>query len=203
MSAAPLLGDVVVAADRYGDHGVLITLSDPEYVPEVVAMLGGRAGWRSVLVPGDADPERVRTRISAMPVVRTAAVGAEEVTIPVVYDGADLQRVADCVGRTAAEVIDLHTSATYTVVLLGFGRAFPYLAGLPQVLHGVPRLETPRTQVPAGSVAIVADMAGIYPAAMPGGWALLGTTPRSLFDPTSTPPTPLATGTRVRFEVVV
>lgn len=197
-----MLGDVVVAAERYGHHGVLLTLSDPEYVPDAAAVLGGRAGWRSVLVPGETDPREVSARIAAVPLARAAAMDANEIRIPVAYDGPDLERVADCVGRTVADVIALHTSATYTVVLLGFGRAFPYLAGLPRALHGVARLATPRTRVPAGSVAIAADMAGIYPAAMPGGWALLGTTSLTLFDPVSHPPTLLAPGTRIRFEAV-
>lgn len=201
MRTPAVVGDVVVGADRYGGHGVLLTLADPADVPAVVQALGGRAGWRSVLVPGDGDPERVLARVSTLPLVAAAVQNDRGITVPVVYDGADLDRVADHLGCTPAEVVAAHTAATYTVVMLGFGRAFPYLAGLPAALRGLPRLATPRATVPAGSVAVVADMAGIYPAAMPGGWPLIGTTPLALFDPTCDPPTPLAPGARIRFEV--
>jgi KipI family sensor histidine kinase inhibitor len=201
MSAPTVVGDVVVGAERYGGHGVLLTIAEPAYVPAVVRALGGRAGWGSVLVPGDVDPGRVLARVSTVPLVSTEFRRDREITVPVVYDGADLDRVADHFGRTRAEVVAAHAAATYTVVMLGFGRAFPYLAGLPPDLRGLPRLATPRATVPAGSVAIVADMAGIYPAEMPGGWALIGTTALALFDPTCDPPTPLAPGVRIRFEV--
>lgn len=201
MSAPAVVADVVVGADTYGGHGVLLRIADPAHVPAVVHTLGGRAGWGSVLVPGDVDPDRVLARVATMPLVAPEVLEVREITVPVIYDGADLERVADHVGCTPLEVVAAHTAATYTVVVLGFGRAFPYLAGLPPALCGLPRLATPRTKVPAGSVAIVADMAGIYPAEMPGGWALIGTTPLELFDPGCDPPTPLAPGVRIRFKV--
>lgn len=115
--------------------------------------------------------------------------------IPVVYDGVDLD---DINGLSAAEVIALHTSAEYVVAFLGFAPGFPYLSGLPERLR-VPRLATPRTAVPAGSVAIADEWCGIYPTASPGGWRLLGHTDVTLFDPRREEPALLAPGTRVRF----
>ncbi|MGV2341407.1 MAG UNVERIFIED_CONTAM: allophanate hydrolase subunit 1 [Planctomycetaceae bacterium] len=82
-----------------------------------------------------------------------------------------------------------------------FCAGFPYLAGLPEVLH-LPRRATPRLTVPAGSVAIAGGLAGIYPQASPGGWHLLGRTSLSLFDPRKSPPCLLQTGDEVRFERV-
>ncbi len=103
-------------------------------------------------------------------------------TIPVIYDGPDLPRVAEVHELSVAEVIARHTAPIYRVHLLGFAPGFPYLGGLDPRLH-TPRLATPRPRVPAGSVAIGGEHAGIYPSASPGGWNLLGRTSLKLFDP--------------------
>lgn len=123
------------------------------------------------------------------------------ITIPVFYGGAngpDLCEVAERSGLTPEQVIEFHTGAYYRVYFLGFVAGFPYLGGLPAAL-AVPRLDVPRTHVPAGSVGIAGRQTGIYPAATPGGWRLIGRTTVSLFDPTRTPPALLRPGDRVRF----
>lgn len=123
------------------------------------------------------------------------------VRVPVCYgndDGPDLQDVAEYLGLTTQELIQRHTSATYRVAFLGFLAGFPYLTGLPSKLT-VPRLTTPRTRVPAGSIAIADRQAGIYPVDSPGGWRILGRTSIPLFDPAHNPPSLLRPGDRVRF----
>jgi inhibitor of KinA len=82
--------------------------------------------------------------------------------------------------------------------MLGFSPGFAYLGGLPKAV-ATPRLSTPRTEVPAGSVGIAGQQTGIYPIATPGGWRLIGRTPLTLFDPEQDPPTLLQAGDRVRF----
>ena len=99
---------------------------------------------------------------------------------------------------TPHHLIHLHTSATYSVAFIGFTPGFPYLRGLPAAL-ATPRLPAPRPLVPAGSVAIAADQCGIYPAATPGGWRIIGRTALSLFDPHRNPPSLLAAGDNVKF----
>ncbi len=123
---------------------------------------------------------------------------SREVEIPVCYDGLDLAEVAARVGLSAAEVLTLHSGATYRVAAVGFSPGFPYLSGLPERLH-VPRRETPRLNVPAGSVAIAGGQAGIYPFTSPGGWHVLGSTGKILFDPLAELPSLLGVGDRVRF----
>ena len=123
------------------------------------------------------------------------------VRIPVCYggaDGPDLNDVASMLGLTPMEVIQRHAAASYRVSFLGFLAGFPYLTGLPRSL-AVSRLATPRTRVPAGSVAIAERQAGIYPVESPGGWRILGRTTVPLFDPSCEPSSLLRPGDRVRF----
>jgi KipI family sensor histidine kinase inhibitor len=123
------------------------------------------------------------------------------IEIPVCYGGEfgpDLDAVAEHCDISTNEVIARHSSATYQVAMLGFAPGFPYLLGLDPTLH-VPRRTTPRVRVPAQSVAIGGAQTGIYPRELPGGWSLIGRTPRCLFDPARNPPSLLAAGQHVRF----
>ena len=126
------------------------------------------------------------------------------VEIPVCYDeefALDLDRVANHTSLTPDAIVALHSSAEYTVACIGFMPGFPFLAGLPQQLR-VPRLESPRTKVPAGSVAIANAQAGVYPLESPGGWNVLGRTPLQLFRVNESPPTLLRPGDRVQFRKI-
>ena len=132
----------------------------------------------------------------------TGSATARVVDIPVCYDlemAPDLVEAADELGTGIDELIRRHSSARYTVAMIGFAPGFPYLLGLPDCL-ALPRLATPRTRVPAGSVAIGGNQTGIYPRQSPGGWRLLGRTPLVLFDAARASPALLAPGDRVRFQ---
>lgn len=126
------------------------------------------------------------------------AADVPTVEIPVVYDGADLPSVAARIGIPVQEVVRLHTSSAFVAAFCGFVPGFAYLEGLPPALR-VPRLDSPRTSVPAGSVAIAGEWCGVYPRATPGGWNLLGRTSAAIFDAARDPPALIAPGTRVRF----
>ena len=120
------------------------------------------------------------------------------IEIPVVYDGPDLEEVAERTGLTVKAVVARHLGPTYRVAMLGFVPGFAYLGPLDPALV-LPRRAPPRTRVPTGSVAIAGEQTGIYPAATPGGWHLIGRTETTMFDPTRHPPCPLAVGDRVQF----
>lgn len=137
----------------------------------------------------------------AQPMIAAAAFTLE---IPVCYDRAfapDLADVARRAGISEAEVVTLHAGADYTVQAVGFAPGFPYLGGLPERLQ-TPRLATPRTGVPAGSVGIGGNLTGVYPLATPGGWNLIGRTPIALFELTAPWPAKLRVGDRVRFRPI-
>jgi KipI family sensor histidine kinase inhibitor len=118
--------------------------------------------------------------------------------IPVVYDGPDLEAVAAVLGLIPAQVAAIHSKPIYRVFLVGFVPGWAYLGPLPEELE-LPRRHVPRTQVPAGSVAIAGRQSGIYPLPTPGGWHLIGRTPVKLFLPDADPPCLFRAGDRVKF----
>lgn len=120
------------------------------------------------------------------------------VEVVVRYDGSDLADVAAATGLSVREVVARHSAVEYRVLLLGFVPGFAYLGPIDPALV-LPRRASPRTRVPAGSVAIAGAQTGIYPAETPGGWHLIGRTAAALFDPRRASPALLAVGDRVRF----
>ena len=194
---------------RYGDVGHLVETSSSAHALAVCAALSAsglgvtaRPGLRSVLVepaPGEPLPapaELAGIVAAATPDAPAPAGRLHEIVVR--YDGEDLAEVAERTGLAVEDVVARHAAPLYTVACLGFSRGFPYLEGLDPALH-LPRRGSPRARVPAGSVAIAADLTGIYPRATPGGWHLLGTTDAVLFDESAEPPALLAPGDRVRF----
>jgi KipI family sensor histidine kinase inhibitor len=123
------------------------------------------------------------------------------VEIPVRYGGEygiDLEEVARQLRLQVSEVIRIHSEKIYTVYMMGFTPGFPYLGKLDDALV-MPRLETPRTRVPAGTVAIAGSQTGIYSVTSPGGWRLIGWTSINLFDPHSDSPFLFSPGDEVKF----
>ena len=174
-------------------------------IPGVVASVPGLESLLVELDPLAADVDAVRGELERrldMPAV--LLVTGRTRSIPVVYGGEmgpDLPDVAALTGLSVAEVVARHAEADLRVLFDGFAPGFAYLGELPSDLR-VPRLDKPRTRTPAGSVAIAGAMSGIYPAALPGGWRVIGRTPIALFDARRDPPAYLLPGDRVRFEPI-
>jgi len=131
-----------------------------------------------------------------------AAPAGHTVEIPVCYDpafGLDLADVASATGLTPEAVVACHSGETYHVYMIGFTPGYPYMGDLPPALV-LPRRENPRTQVPAGSVAIATAMTAVYTLQSPGGWHILGRTPLPLWSrERGDAPALLAPGDKVRF----
>lgn len=128
-------------------------------------------------------------------------VEGRRVELPVCYEGehaSDIDELAQHAGLSVAEVRRRHSETEYRVFFLGFSPGFPYLGGLDPAL-AMPRRDTPRLAVPAGSVAIGGAQTGVYPQRSPGGWRLIGRTPVRLFDPSREPACLLSPGDRLRF----
>lgn len=158
---------------------VLVTLHRQQDLPELQTYLGGFP----------SDPSEV---ITTLPERKT-------ITIPVVYDGPDLESVAEQCGLTPAEVIEEHTKTEHSVAFFGFAPGFAYIDGLSPKLN-LPRRDTPRTSIPAGSVAIAANQSVVYPGDTPGGWHLIGRTTTRLWNLEETPPAKFISGDNIIFE---
>ena len=130
-----------------------------------------------------------------------AATDGQLLEVPVCYDGEygeDLLSLARTLDLSVEQVVEIHSASVYTVYMLGFAPGFAYLGPLDERLV-LPRRDTPRAIVPAGSVAVANQYTGIYPAALPGGWHIIGRTPLQLFDLSRDRPSLLSAGDRVRF----
>lgn len=188
----------------YGEDAVLLEVADLDAAlawraavvdrPEVEeAVLGAR----TVLLRGD--PGRLRALLHRTPEPGPLQrSGGREHVMEVRYDGPDLDEVARLTGLSPDEVVRAHTATPWTVAFAGFAPGFAYLVGGDPRLR-VPRRDTPRPSVPAGSVGLADTFSGVYPRSSPGGWQLLGTTDATLFDVHRDPPALLAPGDTVRF----
>jgi KipI family sensor histidine kinase inhibitor len=133
--------------------------------------------------------------------LKTLEIKGKVFEVPVCYDddfGPDLSFVAQHSNMSEEEVIRIHCSGNYRVFMLGFLPGFPYLGGMDERI-AAPRLEKPRTKIPAGSVGIAGKQTGIYPLDSPGGWRIIGRTPVKMYDPEAKDPVPIRAGDTIRF----
>ncbi len=184
-----------------GDRAVLIDCASLDEAQGWFAALHGEAeavlGARTVLLRGEPSELRVLVnRSEPQDITKTEPV--DEITIEVVYNGPDLADVASHTGISEQEVVAAHTGTPWTVAFGGFAPGFAYLVGGDERLV-VPRRESPRTSVPAGSVGLAGEFSGVYPRSSPGGWQLIGRTNAVMFDVDRSPPALLAPGARVTF----
>lgn len=170
---------------------------------EVETLIPADGSLLIVLHPGATPSQRLQTLLIAELPAAVEAPGRKHELL-VNYGGVagrDLSRVAETAGLSIAETIALHSAEIYRVQFMGFQPGFAYLAGTPTALHQ-PRLSRPRTQIPAGSLAIGGAYTGIYPVTGPGGWNLIGRVEAKLFDAHREPPALLIPGDQVRFVAV-
>ncbi|MFQ6230259.1 5-oxoprolinase subunit B family protein [Nocardia sp. NPDC002869] len=218
MSRAPRIREET-AVRCAGDRAFLLIPDDPERVGRLATELAGRpvAGVvdilpaaETVLVTLDSvrsaprvrrELERVVAAVSATKadVSRgTFTPASEPVRIPVRYDGPDLDTVAALLDLRPDQVIAAHTAATWQCAFVGFAPGFGYLTAA-DWQYSVPRRDTARTRIPAGSVGLAGGWSAVYPRVTPGGWQLIGTTASAMWDTDRDPPALVQAGARVRF----
>jgi inhibitor of KinA len=198
-------GDVIDPAVNNKVRSMAIVMEDkpPEGVIEIIPT------YRSLLIiydPSITHPAKLKNTLNTLE-ARLAEISIpppRTVEIPVCYGGElgpDIDTVAATNNLTVEEVIELHCEPEYLIYAVGFSPGFPFLGGLPERLY-TPRLETPRTLVPGGSVGIANNQTGIYPVASPGGWQLIGRTPVKLFAPWRQNPFLYQAGDRLKFKPI-
>ncbi|MGH7492904.1 MAG: 5-oxoprolinase subunit PxpB [bacterium] len=166
----------------------------PAYCSVLISFDAMRAGFEQVETFVRAI---LAKSVEALPIPR-------RVEIPVCYESEfapDLQDVATRNRLSPEEVIEIHSTGAYYVCFIGFIPGFAYLGGMSLRL-AAPRLASPRTQVPAGSLAIGGNQTAIYPLSTPGGWRLIGRTPLRLFSPEKEPFSFFSIGDEVRFKKI-
>ena len=190
---------LLVELDEPGHRRALTAALHAEPPPGVREIVPASRTVLLVLDPG-VDPSALADDLRSRPLETPTAPAADAptVTVPVTYDGPDLAEVATLLDVSPEEVVRRHTAQTWTCEFLGFTPGFGYLSGERDDL-AVPRRDTPRTRIPAGSVALAAGLSAVYPSDSPGGWQIVGRTDVTLFDPDRDPPSLLQPGTLVRF----
>ncbi|WP_284980507.1 5-oxoprolinase subunit PxpB [Arthrobacter sp. efr-133-TYG-118] len=156
---------------------------------------------RTVLVTFDPEtirPFEVRDWLESAEPAEGISGSGREVTIEVSYGGPDLAEAAQFLGMSEDEMVKLHTGSEWTAAFSGFAPGFVYLVTTHERLR-VPRRNTPRTAVPAGSVGLAGEFSGVYPRSSPGGWQLIGTTTAALWDASKAEPALIRPGDLVRF----
>ncbi|MDQ0871023.1 KipI family sensor histidine kinase inhibitor [Arthrobacter sp. V1I9] len=211
-SSAPPTALKVLSVRAVGTTAVLAELSG---LPAVLALqaallkqpLPGQmdvlAVAETVLVMADS-PRSARAMpglLLAMDLTVQARAEGRLVTIDAVYDGEDLAEVGRLTGLGPDGVVAAHTGQVWTVAFGGFAPGFGYMVGENQVLD-VPRRSSPRTVVPAGSVALAGIYSAVYPRQSPGGWQLIGRTAAHMWHLGREQPALAAPGDRVQFRPV-
>ncbi|OCG12889.1 allophanate hydrolase [Gilliamella sp. wkB292] len=156
---------------------------------------------RTILIhynPITIDANTIANHIVKLDITSDVITSGEQITIPVRYNGEDLDQVAQYLGITVDEVITRHTSNEYQVAFCGFAPGFAYMVSKTAQLD-VPRRQSPRVRIPAGSVALAGEFSSIYPQASPGGWQLIGITDVAVWDIYREQPALFKPGTRVNF----
>ena len=193
------------------DHALLVEAADLDEAMRLNLAWDGLPGVleripgaRTVLV--HFDPVRISaddlsTVLEATEVDAAHLPATGDAVIPVRYDGEDLDEAASLLGVSAEELVNRHLAADWRVAFSGFAPGFGYVVSS-DPLFDVPRRASPRTRVPAGSVALAGQFTGVYPRESPGGWQLIGRTDAVMWDIDRTPPALFAPGVTVRFERV-
>lgn len=185
------VGELTAVLDLYGQLRELDAKGIVELVPSSQTLL-----VRIDL--GHISLAEVARDIAALEVRHGQPNTGDPIEVPVVYDGRDLEEVAQLTGLGVDGVIEAHTAQIWVVGFVGFAPGFGYLVGEDERLR-VPRRAEPRTAVPPGAVGLADRFSGIYPRRSPGGWQLIGRTEVAMWDLDRDPPALLQPGSAVRF----
>ncbi|TQS93707.1 5-oxoprolinase/urea amidolyase family protein [Arthrobacter sp. TS-15] len=196
------VGTRAVLAELDGLQDVL-ALQDMLYKSPLPGQVDVLAAAETVMVVGEsaAATRAIGLRLMELELTAPEVTDSGLVVIDTVYDGDDLADVAELTGLSVDGVVAAHTGQIWTVAFAGFAPGFGYMVGENEVLT-VPRRSSPRTAVPAGSVALGGQYSAVYPRRSPGGWQLIGRTGARMWDLDRSQPALVRPGDRVQYRAV-
>ncbi|MGR0161431.1 5-oxoprolinase subunit B/C family protein [Paenarthrobacter nitroguajacolicus] len=196
------VGTRAVLAELDGLQDVL-ALQDMLYKSPLPGQVDVLAAAETVMVVGEsaAATRAIGARLLALELTTPEVADSGLVVIDTVYDGDDLDDVAELTGLSVDGVVAAHTGQIWTVAFAGFAPGFGYMVGENEALT-VPRRSSPRTAVPAGSVALGGQYSAVYPRRSPGGWQLIGRTGARMWDLDRAQPALVRPGDRVQYRAV-
>lgn len=192
---------IILLLSYYDTSKCVLTINQLQRQIKLEGIRSMRPGLDCLLVElqDNVDRDALKRMLLKIEVDDITEVSGEIVRVPVCYElGLDLEKISRTVGLTEQEVINLHSTPTYTVWMIGFMPGYPYMGELPKALQ-IPRKPNPDPKLAAGSVAIAEEYVGVYPFDSPGGWHVLGRTPLRLFDYQRTKPSFFNYGMKVQF----
>ncbi len=159
--------------------------------------------YQSIAVFCSLSPEELHQLLAGkFAKTKQSSTQSEIIELPICYElGLDLNRIARHSGLSIDQVISIHLNSVYRSLFIGFTPGFIYADGLDERLN-CPRLDSPRTKIPAGSIGIGGNQTGIYSLESPGGWNILGRTPLKVFDMNRKPPMLIDVGTSYQFKQI-
>ncbi len=204
-----------------GDAALLLDIQNSDVADAGISILAGvmnvHQQIRDMNIPGVVDivpagatvvvsldtalctPKQATQYLQDVTISAGTLESGREVVIPVVYQGPDLEVVADATGLRVRDVIQQHSEMPWLAAFGGFAPGFMYLVPQ-QPLWNIPRRSQPRPQIPVGAVGLAGEFSGVYPQASPGGWQLLGITPLQMWDTSRAQPSYIAPGDTVIFK---
>ena len=128
--------------------------------------------------------KKIKNFIEGLTINRDVKNNNQKVKIPVCCDdeyGLDFLRLTKKLNIDKDKILELYFGKEYFCYMTGFIAGMPFLGDLNENIR-CDRLETPRLKMPKGSVGITEQFANIYTFESPGGWNIIGNTPKKIFD---------------------
>ena len=131
--------------------------------------------------------QTIKKLIENLNVTNDDALESNKIKIPVCCDenfSLDIKRLEEKLQITRDKIYEKFSGKEFFCYMTGFIAGMPFLGDLENELQAK-RLETPRVKVPKGSVGLTEQFANVYTFESPGGWNIIGNTPKVIFDSTN------------------